>query len=44
MKMTSGHDDIAELLKNNEKWVAESQEKDPDFFKRIGGKQTPKYL
>jgi hypothetical protein len=40
----SGDDDISQLLKNNKKWVAESQAKDPDFFRRIGEKQRPKYL
>lgn len=40
-----GYDaDIAQLLKNNKQWVKDSQEKDPDFFKRIGDKQAPKYL
>ncbi|CAE7591077.1 unnamed protein product [Symbiodinium microadriaticum] len=36
--------DIEILLENNKAWVAESQEKDPEFFQRIGGKQKPKYL
>jgi carbonic anhydrase len=37
-------DEIAQLLENNKAWVEESKAKDPDFFKRIGGPQKPKYL
>jgi hypothetical protein len=36
--------DITKLLKNNRKWVQDSQAADPDFFKKIGGKQRPQYL
>lgn len=38
------HEDIAKLLKNNRKWVQDSQNADPDFFKKIGGPQRPQYL
>jgi hypothetical protein len=36
--------DIQKLLQNNRQWVADSQAADPDFFKKIGGKQKPQYL
>jgi carbonic anhydrase len=36
--------DIAQLLANNRQWVHEEVTKDPDFFKRVGGPQKPKYL
>lgn len=38
------HPDIAQLLVQNKKWVQDSQNADPNFFKKIGGKQVPKYL
>jgi carbonic anhydrase len=36
--------EIKKLLKNNRQWVADSRAADPDFFKKIGGKQRPQYL
>lgn len=36
--------DIALLLANNKRWVKTEMEKDPNFFKRIGGPQKPRYL
>jgi hypothetical protein len=36
--------EILQLLKNNRQWVQDSQNSDPEFFKRIGGKQKPQYL
>ncbi|CAM9239692.1 unnamed protein product [Ectocarpus fasciculatus] len=36
--------DIVALLENNKRWVDEKNKKDPDYFNRIGGPQTPKYL
>jgi hypothetical protein len=36
--------DIRKLLVNNRKWVENSKNSDPDFFKKIGGKQRPQYL
>eukprot|EP00602_Paraphysomonas_sp_CaronLab_P008211 CAMPEP_0185020064 /NCGR_PEP_ID=MMETSP1103-20130426/2649_1 /TAXON_ID=36769 /ORGANISM="Paraphysomonas bandaiensis, Strain Caron Lab Isolate" /LENGTH=325 /DNA_ID=CAMNT_0027550717 /DNA_START=40 /DNA_END=1017 /DNA_ORIENTATION=- len=36
--------DIAKLLQNNRDWVEREKNSDPNFFKKIGAKQVPKYL
>ena len=36
--------DIAKLLQNNREWVKAQSASNPNFFKKIGGKQEPKYL
>jgi carbonic anhydrase len=32
------------ILENNEKWVNEKNEKDPDFFRNLARPQKPQYL
>ena len=38
------HDYVANLLKNNEKWVREMRETDPDYFLKLGSKHEPVVL
>lgn len=38
------HHDIEDLLANNKAWVKAMEEKDADFFKRLGAGQSPKYV
>lgn len=35
---------IKQIFKNNDKWVAEKLEKNPEFFKKLAKKQHPKVL
>lgn len=35
---------IAQIFKNNDKWVADKLETNPDFFKKLSKKQHPKVL
>ncbi|MBL8940098.1 MAG: carbonic anhydrase [Archangium sp.] len=35
---------IESLLKHNKDWAAERVREDPDFFRRLSGLQTPKFL
>jgi carbonic anhydrase len=35
---------LDELLQRNRRWASEAVERDPDFFRRLSGQQTPKYL
>ena len=37
-------DSLAEILKNNKKWVADETAKDPKYFERVGGPQKPQFL
>lgn len=32
------------LLENNQRWAQQIKEKDPSFFSKLAGQQTPKYL
>mmetsp|Transcript_18571 Transcript_18571/g.40168 ORF Transcript_18571/g.40168 Transcript_18571/m.40168 type:complete len:328 (+) Transcript_18571:46-1029(+) len=43
-ELQGSHPDMEDILKNNKEWVKTQNEKDPEFFKRLGGKQTPRYL
>ena len=36
--------DIKHLIENNKAWAEEQVKKDPDFFKRLVGQQSPEYL
>lgn len=36
--------DLTQLLNNNQTWAAGAVERDPDYFGRLVGQQTPKYL
>jgi hypothetical protein len=36
--------ELCDILKNNETWVKETNEKDPGFFAKIGAGQSPRYL
>lgn len=40
----SANPHLLKILENNRKWVAETKEKDPDFFVALGKQQKPKYL
>jgi carbonic anhydrase len=35
---------LDQLLQRNQRWAAESLRRDPEFFRRLSGQQTPKYL
>lgn len=35
---------LGELFDNNRRWAARMTERDPDFFSRLTGQQTPQYL
>ena len=35
---------LAGILDNNKRWVREMEEKDPDFFEKMGAPQTPEIL
>lgn len=35
---------IRELLRNNRKWVMQTNTRDPTFFEKLGRGQAPKYL
>jgi len=37
-------DDLQDLLDRNERWAERVVAEDPEFFKRLVGQQTPKYL
>jgi carbonic anhydrase len=37
-------DHILELLRNNQEWVREQNERDPEFFPRMAQGQQPRYL
>ncbi|AXQ30297.1 carbonic anhydrase [Solimonas sp. K1W22B-7] len=37
-------DDLQDLLDRNERWADRVQAEDPEFFRRLVGQQTPKYL
>lgn len=32
------------ILEGNRKWVEQKKEEDPDYFKKLGGPQAPKFL
>jgi carbonic anhydrase len=38
------HPDITKILEANKEWVKDKSQSDPDFYRKIGGKQVPKYL
>jgi carbonic anhydrase len=35
---------LDELLQRNQRWASDAVQRDPDFFRRLSGQQTPKYL
>ena len=37
-------EELSHLFENNRRWVAKVTAKDPGFFQRLSGQQTPKYL
>jgi carbonic anhydrase len=37
-------EELSHLFENNRRWVAQVTAKDPEFFQRLSGQQTPKYL
>ena len=37
-------EELAEVLRNNQKWVADEKARDPKYFERVGGPQKPQFL
>lgn len=42
--LTSGMNDIQDLLDNNRRWASETERRAPGFFKRLQAQQAPRYL
>lgn len=43
--MLKGTDaEMQDVLRNNKAWVSHMNQKDPEFFKQLGGQQRPRYL
>nr|QWE79112.1 beta-carbonic anhydrase [Neopyropia yezoensis] len=43
-ELMGSHPDLEDVLKGNKEWVKKMNDLDPEFFKRLGGKQHPRYL
>ncbi|GBG25988.1 Carbonic anhydrase [Hondaea fermentalgiana] len=43
-ELMGSHPELADVLAANKAWVDRMNKEDPEFFKRVGGKQKPRYL